>query len=118
MHHLTYQIAGVIALLVALTAAFALRRFVTKSADSPGRYKWFGWFQAALGTLCVAMYYLGRIPRPTASRWGGRWPCLAATWLNPAGCGKKSATSKVRSSRSVLRQANELRDYHSAAGSL
>jgi hypothetical protein len=64
MNHPTYQLAGVIALLVAMTAALFLRRFLTKSADSPGRYKLFGWFQAAAGTLCVAMYYLGEDPTP------------------------------------------------------
>ena len=51
--------AGVIALLVAMTAAFFLRRFPTKSADSPGKYKLFGWFQAGLGTLCVLAYVVG-----------------------------------------------------------
>lgn len=64
MHHLTYQIAGVIALLVAMTAAFTLRRFVTKSANSSGKYKLFGWFQAGLGTLCVLAYYTTENPPP------------------------------------------------------
>jgi len=64
MHQPTYQIAGVIALLVAMTVAFFLRRLLTKTADSPARYKLFGWFQAALGTLCIAMYYLTEDPTP------------------------------------------------------
>ncbi len=64
MHNPTYLVAGVIALLVAMTVAFFLRRFLTKTADSPGRYKLFGWFQAALGTLCIAMYYLGEDSTP------------------------------------------------------
>ena len=60
MLHPTYLAAGVIA----LVAAFALRRKLLKSEDSPATKKWFGWFVAGLGTLNVLAYYVTENPTP------------------------------------------------------
>lgn len=64
MPHPIYLVAGVIALLVAMSATCLLRRSLLKSEDSPATKKWFGWVVSGLGTLLVLAYYATDNPPP------------------------------------------------------
>ena len=70
MLHPTYLAAGVIALVAALVAAFALRRKLLKTEDSPATKKWFGCFVGGLGTLNVLAYYVTENPTPDSLAMG------------------------------------------------